>query len=57
MDFKLLALVFLLITGLNCEDEAASEASEVDSTIVLGDSDFEDVIKTNNFFVMFFAPW
>lgn len=54
MDFKLLTFVFLLITGLNCEDEAASE---VDSTIVLSDSDFEDVIKTNNFFVMFFAPW
>lgn len=52
MDFKLFALVLFLLSTVNCEEEPQN-----DSTIVLNDSNFEDVIKTNNFFVMFFAPW
>lgn len=54
MDLKFLAFVFLLVSGFSCEEEAQNE---VDSTLVLTDDTFEDVIKTNNFFVMFFAPW
>lgn len=54
MSLKLFAFVILLISAANCEEEAQNE---VDSIIVLDDSNFEEVLKTNNFFVMFFAPW
>lgn len=57
MQFKLFLFVVLLICGVNCEEEAQNEGNEVDSTIILTDSNFDEVIKTNNFFVMFFAPW
>lgn len=53
MDLKLFALVIFLISAVNCEEEAQNE----DSTIILNDSNFDEIIKTNNFFVMFFAPW
>lgn len=55
MDFKLFAFVILLISGVRCEEDEAQ--NEIDSTIVLNDSNFDEVLKTNNFFVMFFAPW
>lgn len=51
MQFKLIALIVLIALGVNCDDETE------DKTIVLGDDDFSDTIATNNFFVMFFAPW
>lgn len=55
MDFKLFAFVILLIlNGFNCVED---EVVESDNTIVLTDSNFDETIKTNNFFVMFFAPW
>jgi hypothetical protein len=50
MDLKLFALV-LLLAGVNCDDSSA------DNTIVLNDDNFEETIKTNNFFVKFYAPW
>jgi len=53
MDLKLFALVIFLISAVNCEEEIQNE----DSTIILDDSNFDEIIKTNNFFVMFFAPW
>lgn len=51
MQFKLIALIVLIALGVNCDDETE------DKTIVLGDDDFSETIATNNFFVMFFAPW
>lgn len=55
MDLKVFALVILLVSGLHCEEE--DSANEIDNTIELTDANFDEVIKTNNFFVMFFAPW
>ncbi|CRK96813.1 CLUMA_CG009948, isoform B [Clunio marinus] len=54
MDLKLFAFIFLVVSGVKSDEDAQNE---VDTTIVLTDSNFEDVLKTNNFFVMFFAPW
>lgn len=54
MSAKLFALVLLLVTAVNCEED---EQNEIDSTILLDDSNFDEVLKTNNFFVMFYAPW
>lgn len=54
MDFKFFAFVLLLVAAVNCEEETEKE---VDSTIILTDSNFDEVIKTNNFFVKFYAPW
>lgn len=50
MDLKLIAFVILL-AGVTCDE------AEPDSTIILNDDNFEEVIKTNNFFVKFYAPW
>jgi hypothetical protein len=49
MDLKLFAFV-LLLAGVSCDESA-------DNTIILTDSNFEETIKTNNFFVKFYAPW
>lgn len=55
MNFKLFSLVILFVIGvISAEEEGQKD--EVDSTIVLTDSNFDEIIKTNNFFVMFFAP-
>lgn len=48
------ALVILVVSAVSCEEEAQNE---VDSTIVLTDSNFDETIETNSFFVMFYAPW
>lgn len=59
MNIKVLACVFLLITCVYCDenDLENNEEEVADSTIKLTDDNFDEVIKTNNFFVMFFAPW
>jgi hypothetical protein len=49
MYLKLFAFV-LLLAGVSCDESA-------DNTIILTDSNFEETIKTNNFFVKFYAPW
>jgi hypothetical protein len=54
MDFKLFAFVILLIASVNCEEETEKEA---DATIILTDDNYEEILKTNNFFVKFYAPW
>lgn len=51
MQFKVIALIALIALGVNCDEEIE------DKTIVLGDENFASTIATNNFFVMFFAPW
>lgn len=54
----LVVFVVLLIAVVNCEDEAVNNSeNEIENTIILNDSNFDEVLKTNNFFVMFFAPW
>lgn len=55
MNFKLLFIVILCLIGVNCESEDAQ--NEPETTIVLTDENFAEILKTNNFFVMFFAPW
>jgi hypothetical protein len=59
MNFKVFTLVCLLITCVFSEenDIENNEEEVADSTINLTDENFEGVIQTNNFFVMFFAPW
>lgn len=58
MNFKLFVFAILFIFSVIGEEEAnLDENNEVDATINLNDSNFEDVLKTNNFFVMFYAPW
>lgn len=54
MTLKLFVFTLLLLGAVNCEE---SEQNEVDPTIILSDENFESTIGTNNFFVMFFAPW
>lgn len=54
MNFKFFVFAIFFLSTVICEDE---EANEIDATIVLNDSNFDDVMKTNNFFVMFYAPW
>jgi hypothetical protein len=51
----LLAFVILFVVTVNCDEDPAE--NEIDSTIVLTDENFDETIKLNNFFVMFFAPW
>ena len=59
MNFKVLALVCLLVScAFSEENDIENNEEEVaDSTINLTDDNFEGVIQTNNFFVMFHAPW
>lgn len=54
IHFKLLVFAILFLSAVICEEE---EASEIDHTILLNDSNFDEVLKTNNFFIMFYAPW
>lgn len=55
-----------LFLNVHCEESAeekegseekASEEKIADETIILTDDNFDEVIKTNNFFVKFYAPW
>lgn len=59
MNIKVFALVCLLVTCVFSEENDIENKEEevADSTIVLTDENFDEIIKTNNFFVMFFAPW
>jgi thioredoxin domain-containing protein 5 len=59
MNSKVLALVCLLVAcAFSEENDIENNEEEVaDSTINLTDDNFEGVIQTNNFFVMFHAPW
>lgn len=56
MSLKLFVCVLLLATAtVKCEEE--ENEIDSDTTIQLDDSNFDEILKTNNFFVMFFAPW
>lgn len=59
MNIKVFALVCLLVSCVFSEEnDIENKEEEVsDSTINLTDENFDEIIKTNNFFVMFFAPW
>lgn len=57
MNSKLLTLIVILfVSAVYCEEEEAQN-NEVDPTILLNDSNFDEQIATGNFFVMFYAPW
>lgn len=59
MNIKVLALVCLLVSCAFSEENDIEDKEEevVDSVINLTDDNFDGTIQTNNFFVMFFAPW
>lgn len=57
MDLKLIALICVLVSSVVCNEENNKIDQEEDFTIILGDDNFADTIKTNSFFVMFHAPW
>lgn len=58
MDLKVIALIFALVSSVICDEENNKiDDKEEEFTIILGDSNFEDTIKSNSFFVMFHAPW
>lgn len=59
MKVKVLVLVCLLVSCTFADENDIEDKEEevVDSVINLTDDNFEGVIQTNNFFVMFFAPW
>lgn len=50
MKFKFFSIVIFVVA-------LAVKESVGDKAIVLNDASFKDVVKTNNFFIMFFAPW
>lgn len=53
MNLKVIAFICLLVAGVSCEDEEELE----EFSIVLTDDSFKETIASNNFFVMFYAPW
>lgn len=59
MNIKVFALVCLLVSCVFSEENDIENKEEevADSTIILTDENFDEIIKTNNFFVMFFATW
>ena len=58
MHVKVFLLVCLFSLAFASEtEENVENVEEPDDTIILTDENFEETIKTNNFFVKFYAPW
>lgn len=55
MDLKAIAIVLLIVACAFGENEVEQE--EQDFSVILGDENFKETISTNNFFIMFYAPW
>lgn len=50
------SLLFALLFSLSVTFADENEDSD-EFTVQLNDSNFDELIKTNNFFVKFYAPW
>lgn len=62
MDLKLIAFIFLFVSCAICDEgeennNKIDQEEETDFTKNLNDENFAETIKSNNYFVMFFAPW
>lgn len=58
MDLKVIALLFALVSSVVCDEENNKIGDKEEQfAIVLTDKNFDETIKTNSFFVMFYAPW
>lgn len=58
MELKVIAFVCLLVSSVVCNEEDNKIGDQEENfPIVLGNDNFADTIKTNSFFVMFYAPW
>lgn len=58
MDLKVFALLCVFVSCVVCNEENNKiDSQEEEFAIVLTDSNFDETIKENSFFVMFHAPW